>query len=112
MIVTVANNAAKLTIVDVNCGKQEITKHGAIIKIVAYTGTPALLFSASFAGISPFSAVACTALEVREVTVSIVVKSANKAAIEITLDIHGIDASFVNAAAYNGINCIPGFSIR
>lgn len=52
------------------------------------------------------------ALEVREVTVSIVVKSANKAAIEITLDIHGIDASFVNAAAYNGINCIPGFSIR
>lgn len=35
LIVTAANNAPKLTIVDVNCGKQEMITHGTVIRIDA-----------------------------------------------------------------------------
>ena len=112
LIVIAANNAPKLTIVEVNCGKHAITTHGIVTNTAALNGTPALLFFANPSGISPLSAAAWIALDVRDITVSIVVNSASNAATEISLDTHGIDASFVNAAAYNGINCIPGLSIK
>ncbi|MCI8783135.1 MAG: hypothetical protein HFG84_06925 [Dorea sp.] len=38
---TAANNAANPTMIDVNCGKQEIAILGTATKTAAYTGTPA-----------------------------------------------------------------------
>ena len=65
LIVIAANTAPKLTIVEVNCGKHSITTHGIVTNTAALNGTPALLFFANPSGISPLSAAAWIALDVR-----------------------------------------------
>lgn len=104
MTVTItANRAPKLTSNSVKSGKKDIIAARTATTDVAKTGIPLELVLPKASGSNLVSLTAFIARAVNDITTNIVVISASKAEIEITFDIHGTEANFVNAAAYIGI---------